>query len=82
MLGGKKKKAVWKLSVLDCLKFTVDGAAKGKPGPAGICRVLRHIGGKIIMSFLSLVRFKESNEEKVHAIDKRLNFPKKGSQAV
>ncbi|KAK0590390.1 hypothetical protein LWI29_026415 [Acer saccharum] len=38
---------------LDHLKFNVDGAARGSPGPAGIGGVLRNLKGKVLCSFSS-----------------------------
>lgn len=62
------------------LEIYVDGATEGKPGPAGICGVLRNISCQVILSFLTPVRWKDSNEGKVLAVDKCFNSQKKDSQ--
>ena len=50
------------------LKFNVDGAAKGKPGPAGIGGVLCDSGGVVLVMFSKHVGIMKSNEAKVLAI--------------
>ena len=50
------------------IKFNVDGAAKGKPGPAGIGGVLRNDKGEVLFMFSKNVGIKESNEAEVLAI--------------
>jgi ribonuclease HI len=64
------------------LEIYVDGATEGKPEPAGICRVLMNISCQVILSFLSPVRWKDSNERKVLALDKCFNAQKKDSQPI
>ena len=45
----KSKKVSWSSPPMRFLKFNVDGAARGKPGPAGIGGVLRNQGGVLYM---------------------------------
>ncbi|XXG44210.1 hypothetical protein AAC387_Pa01g4073 [Persea americana] len=51
------------------LKFNVDGAARKKPGPAGVEGVLAYIlQGNVLLMFSKKVGIKESNETEVLAI--------------
>eukprot|EP00268_Persea_americana_P015340 TRINITY_DN17040_c1_g3_i1.p1 TRINITY_DN17040_c1_g3~~TRINITY_DN17040_c1_g3_i1.p1 ORF type:complete len:124 (+),score=24.39 TRINITY_DN17040_c1_g3_i1:31-372(+) len=50
------------------LKFNVDGAARGKLGPAGIVGVLCDDKGVILCMFSKSVGVRDSNESKVWAI--------------
>ena len=56
-MGGfkKKMKVCWCLPPFGVLKFNVDGAAKGKPGLAGIWGVLRNHKGEVIYMFPSML---------------------------
>lgn len=49
------------------LKFKVDWAARGKPGPTGIVGVLHNSKGEVLLSFLNPIRIKDSNEALVLA---------------
>ena len=49
-------------------KFNVDGAAKGKPGPAGIGGILRDENGKVWLRFSKSIGITESNEAEIYAI--------------
>ncbi|OMO61107.1 hypothetical protein CCACVL1_23740 [Corchorus capsularis] len=59
---------VWEAPKPSFLKFNVDGAAKGKPGPAGIGGVLRDENGKIWMDFSKSMGIMDSNEAELCAI--------------
>lgn len=56
------------------LKFDVDGAAKGKPGPTGIGGVLRNSDGCVLALFSKNVSCMESNEAQKVAILKALRI--------
>ncbi|KAK3229395.1 hypothetical protein Dsin_001276 [Dipteronia sinensis] len=53
-----------------CLKFNVDGSARGSPGPAGICGILRDTNGKVRCIFSISVGQQSSNTAKVLAVQK------------
>ena len=63
-----KRSVVWFSPLDDVLKFNVDGAARGKPGPAYIGGVLRNIEGGLNFAFSVNVGMKESNEAEFLAI--------------
>ena len=63
-----KKVVLWAPPNVGVLKFNVDGAAKGKPGPAGIGGVLHDSGGLVLVMFSKHVGTMESNEAEVLAI--------------
>ena len=63
---------VWKNPEIGFMKFNVDGAARGKPGPAGIGGVLRDVDGKVWMEFSNSIGVSESNEAEICAIRKAL----------
>lgn len=48
--------------------FNVDGAAKGKPGPAGIDGALLDFRGQNLFSFSKFIGFKDSNDAGIVAI--------------
>ena len=62
------KVEVWCPPARGLLKFNVDGAARGKPGPAGVGGVLRDHKGDVLLMFSKNVGIKESNETEVLAI--------------
>ncbi|OMO58103.1 hypothetical protein CCACVL1_25585 [Corchorus capsularis] len=67
----KSKEAVqasWKKPDFGVLKFNVDGAAKGKPGLAGICGILRNHQGNTLAKFSKSIGIAESNEAELLAI--------------
>ncbi|KAK2639898.1 hypothetical protein Ddye_027693 [Dipteronia dyeriana] len=51
-----------------CLKFIVDGSARGKPGPAGIGGVLCNSDGRILCMFSQFVGSLDSNTAEILAI--------------
>ena len=63
-----RKVVCWRPPPSSWLKFNVDGAAKGKLGPADIGGVLRNGKGEVLFMFSKNVGIKESNEAKVLAI--------------
>ena len=50
------------------LKFNIDGAAKGKPAPAGIGKVIMNDKGEVLFMFSKNAGIKESNEAEVLSI--------------
>lgn len=46
---------------LDSLKFNVDGAGRGKPGPAEIGGTLRNANGEILVTFLGVKELMRPN---------------------
>ena len=56
------------------LKFIVDGASRGKPGPASIGGVLLNFKGEVLISFSKPIGIKDSNEAEVFAILKTLRI--------
>ena len=58
----------WYPPPLGVVKFNVDGASRGKPGPAGIGGVLRYCKGEVLMMFSKYVSVGDSNEADVLAI--------------
>ncbi|OMO62830.1 reverse transcriptase [Corchorus capsularis] len=58
----------WERPTSGFLKFNVDGASKGKPGPAGIGGILRDENGRVCMEFSKSTGIMELNEDKVCAI--------------
>lgn len=46
-----RKSVSWVPPLPGSLKFNVDGAARGKPGPAGIGGVLRNYKGEVLFMF-------------------------------
>ncbi|KAK3226182.1 hypothetical protein Dsin_006044 [Dipteronia sinensis] len=65
-----KKEVDWVPHSLDGLKFNVDGSARGKPGPTGMCGVLRDANGKILCIFSLNINTQDSNKAEVLAIHK------------
>ena len=59
---------IWSPRLDEVLNFNVDGATRGKLGPAGIRGVLRNNKGEVIFLFTRNVGMKESNEAEVLAI--------------
>ncbi|XVF82519.1 hypothetical protein PTKIN_Ptkin16aG0055800 [Pterospermum kingtungense] len=55
------RSALWATPSQGCMKFIVDGAAKGKPGPAGIGGVLRDDKGMVKLVFSKPVGVMDSN---------------------
>ena len=53
---------------LNVLKFKVDGAARGKPGPAGIGGVLCNSKGEVLFMLSKHVGVRDSNEAEVLVI--------------
>ena len=47
----KRKKVTWSPPLSGCLKFNVDEAACGKPGPAGIGGVPRNHEAEVLYMF-------------------------------
>ena len=70
MSGPSKGKVVvsWSPHLIGSLKFNVGGAARGKPGPAGIRGVLRNCKGEVLFMFSKHVEKKGSNEAEILAI--------------
>ena len=71
MIGGFLKvrnHEQWSPPPVGTLKFNVDRAAKGKPGPIGIGGVLRNHDGLTLLSFSSYIAVIESNEAEILAI--------------
>ena len=66
----KRMSARWKLPSLDCLKFNVDGSAKGSPGPAGMGGVLRDSYGKVICLFFSFLGIFDGISAEIEEIHK------------
>ncbi|KAL4333845.1 hypothetical protein GQ457_07G009460 [Hibiscus cannabinus] len=64
----------WIPQVVGAVKFNVDGAARGKSGPAGCGGVLRDSGGRILACFSGPLGSLDSNEAKLRAIDFALDF--------
>ncbi|XVF58812.1 hypothetical protein PTKIN_Ptkin07bG0096300 [Pterospermum kingtungense] len=60
--------AVWNKTKLKEVKFNVDNVAAGKPGPAGIERVLRDHLGLVLIRFSKFIGYEESNLAEVLAI--------------
>ncbi|XXG72211.1 hypothetical protein AAC387_Pa07g1359 [Persea americana] len=58
----------WSPPPIGVLKFNVDGASSGKPGPACIGGVLRNFKGKVLIMFSKHIRICDSNEVEVLAI--------------
>ncbi|KAK3206452.1 hypothetical protein Dsin_020498 [Dipteronia sinensis] len=56
------------------IKFNVDGSVRGKPGPAGIERVLRDSNGKVICLFSKFVSVTDSNTVELWAIRKAVQL--------
>lgn len=50
------------------LKFNVDGAARGKPGLAGVGQILCNSNGVVFIMFLKHMGYMDSNEAEVVAI--------------
>eukprot|EP00268_Persea_americana_P068026 TRINITY_DN9427_c0_g1_i1.p1 TRINITY_DN9427_c0_g1~~TRINITY_DN9427_c0_g1_i1.p1 ORF type:complete len:120 (+),score=19.95 TRINITY_DN9427_c0_g1_i1:825-1184(+) len=59
---------------LGVLKFNVDGAARGKPRPAGIGGVLRNSKGEVLFTFSKPIGIRDSKEAEVLAILKALCY--------
>ena len=53
--------ARWCLPLEGVLKFNVDGASRGKLGPAGIGGVLHNFKGGVLISFSNPIGIKNSN---------------------
>lgn len=64
----KRKKVTWHPPPSSCLKFNVDRAACGKPGPASIGGVLRNHKREVLYMFSKNMGVKDSNEAEVLAI--------------
>ncbi|OMO98831.1 reverse transcriptase [Corchorus capsularis] len=58
----------WKCPAVGFMKFNVDEAARGKPGPAGIGGLMRDDTGKVWMEFSKSIGVTESNEAEICAI--------------
>lgn len=56
------------------LKFNVDGASRGKPGPMGIKCVLHNSKGEVLLMFSKHVGICDSNLVEVLAILEALRF--------
>lgn len=65
---------MWSPPPCGVLKFNMDGAARGKPGPAGIGGVLRNHLGSISVVFSEFVGSLESNEAEVLSIRRALTL--------
>ena len=63
-----RKSILWSPPHVSLFKFNVDGAARGKPGPAGIGGVLRNCNGDVLFMFSKYVGVCDSNEVEVLAI--------------
>ena len=63
-----KKSVFWNLPRRGMLKLNVDGAVRGKSGPAGIGGVLRNDKGEVLLMFSKSVGIRDSNEAEVLAI--------------
>eukprot|EP00268_Persea_americana_P068029 TRINITY_DN9427_c0_g3_i1.p1 TRINITY_DN9427_c0_g3~~TRINITY_DN9427_c0_g3_i1.p1 ORF type:complete len:256 (+),score=22.30 TRINITY_DN9427_c0_g3_i1:1157-1924(+) len=64
----------WSPSPIGMLKFNVDGAARGKPGPASIGGVLRNSRGEVLFMFSKSVGVCDSNKAEVLAILEALQY--------
>ena len=64
----KKHLVTWSPPSPNVLKFNVDGAARGKPGPANIGGILRNYKGDVLFMFSNYIGIKDSNEVAVLAI--------------
>lgn len=64
----------WAAPPLGSCKFNVDGAARGKPGPAGIGGVLHDDRGNMLAAFSESVGSMESNEIELRAIRRALQI--------
>lgn len=58
----------WSPPPLGVLKFNVDGATRGKPGPTAIGGILRNNNGEVLFRFSKNVGVCDSNEAEVLAI--------------
>eukprot|EP00268_Persea_americana_P021089 TRINITY_DN21101_c0_g1_i1.p1 TRINITY_DN21101_c0_g1~~TRINITY_DN21101_c0_g1_i1.p1 ORF type:complete len:199 (+),score=31.91 TRINITY_DN21101_c0_g1_i1:157-753(+) len=67
-LTKERRSTFWSPPSMGMLKFNVDGAARGKPGPAGIGGVLCDDKGVILCLFSKSVGVRDSNEAEVLAI--------------
>ncbi|MBA0833248.1 hypothetical protein Goarm_017573 [Gossypium armourianum] len=65
---GPRLGIVWHAPPCGVIKFTVDGAARGKSGPAGCGGVLRDHSGKILVIFSGLLCILESKEAELRPI--------------
>ncbi|MFQ6635590.1 hypothetical protein Gotur_011212 [Gossypium turneri] len=65
---GPRLGIVWHAPPCGVIKFTVDGAARGKSGPAGCGGVLRDHSGKILVIFSGLLCILESKEAELRSI--------------
>ena len=63
-----KKSIFWIPPPTGILKFNVDGATRGKLGPAGIGGVLRNDKGEVLLMFSKSVGIRDSNEAESLAI--------------
>ena len=50
-----RKSILWSPPPIGWLKFNVDGATRGKPGPTGIGGVLRNCNGDVLFMFSKYV---------------------------
>ncbi|XVF83888.1 hypothetical protein PTKIN_Ptkin16aG0529800 [Pterospermum kingtungense] len=67
-----RPEAIWAEPLVGIVKFNVDGSTIGKPGPAGIGRVLRNHSGDELIRFSKFVGVIESNEAEYLAIREAL----------
>ncbi|MBA0654683.1 hypothetical protein Goklo_021635 [Gossypium klotzschianum] len=65
---GPRLGIVWHAPPCGVIKFTVDGAARGKSGTAGCGWVLRDHSGKILVIFSGLLCLLESKEAELRPI--------------
>ncbi|GMI75617.1 hypothetical protein like AT5G65005 [Hibiscus trionum] len=78
--GKKERRGVfWQPPVTGVLKFNVDGAARGKPGPAGFGGVMRDGESRIMGLFSGPLGVMDSNEAEVRAIAFALSLVVGGS---
>lgn len=66
--------AQWSPPPLSVLKFNVDEATRGKPGPTGIGGVLRNNKGEVLFRLSKNVGVCDSNEAEVLTIMEALKF--------
>ena len=69
-----RKSILWSLPPICLFKFNVDGAARGKPGLAGIGGVLRNCNGDVLFMFSKYVWVCDSNEAEVLVILESLRY--------
>lgn len=70
----KKSNTTWSILELGFCKFNVDGAARGKPGPAGIRGVVHNDRESMMLAFSEPTGIMESNEVELLAIKRAVHL--------